>query len=55
MTEPAQKPEDDAKTMLWADLEDRLNCWRVVGLLSDAQIYRLLVDFAYAHRPKEGS
>ena len=45
-------PEADAKVRLWADLEDRLNCWRIVGLLSDAQVYRLLADFAENHKPK---
>ena len=50
--DPDQKPEADAKQRLWADLEDRLNCWRVVGLLSDCQVYRLLADFAEAHKPK---
>jgi hypothetical protein len=45
-------PETDSKTNLWNDLEDRLNCWRVVGLLSDTQVYRLLTDFAEAHKPK---
>ena len=47
-----ENPEVNAKTNLWRDLEDRLNTWRIVGLLSDEQVYRLLVDFAESHKPK---
>ena len=51
MDQENPKPEATAKKNLWRELEDRLNTYRIVGLLSDEQVYRLLTDFAQSHKP----
>ena len=43
-------PEENAKTALWSRLENIVTIQQ--GELTDAQVYRLLTDFAEAHRPK---
>ena len=47
---PQPTPEDIVKTGLWTCLQDCLASRR--EMLTDAQVYRLLTDFAEAHKPQ---
>ena len=46
---PQPSIEDVAKTGLWNALQESVTARR--DILSDAQVYRLLTDFAESHKP----